>query len=54
MICHWREDRSCGFWETECQNAFNFETGTPTSNDFKFCPYCGKELKEITDDYQGD
>jgi hypothetical protein len=36
-----------GIWETICGKAFQFEDGSPSENDMKFCCYCGKPLKEI-------
>ena len=41
-ICHWKETDE--MWETGCGNAFNLETGTPSDNEMKYCPYCGKLL----------
>jgi len=36
------------YYETECDNAFQFNDGGLKENDyFKFCPYCGKEIEEI-------
>lgn len=36
-------------WETECRiNAHYFSgDGTPTENEYKYCPYCGKLIEEI-------
>ena len=34
------------YWDTSCDNAFQFEDGSPTDNGFKYCPYCGRKLKE--------
>ncbi len=47
MVCVWHEqdDLGGGFWQTDCDHAFQFtEGGTPAFNDFAFCPYCGKVL----------
>jgi hypothetical protein len=46
--CIWNEDKD-GMWRTDCDQ---FSDGTPTENSYKFCPYCGKELKE--EKYEGD
>lgn len=46
-MCTWKpEDQPDGetAWATECQNRFVFITGTPTDNDFNYCPYCGDVL----------
>jgi membrane protease subunit (stomatin/prohibitin family) len=42
--CIWKEEEEC--WETSCGNAFCLNTGTPLENGMKFCPYCGKTIKE--------
>ena len=47
MVCEWAEieEYDWTFWETDCCQSFQFtEGGTPTENDFAFCPYCGKVL----------
>ena len=44
--CLWEFDEHHGFYETGCKNAFLFETEGIKENKFKFCPYCGKEIKE--------
>lgn len=43
--CSWKPDDD-GVFDTGCDNKFFFAEGTPTDNEFKFCPYCGKHLKE--------
>jgi len=48
--CTWSEDED-GVWWTVCKEMIKFFYGTPTENSYKFCPYCGKELKEVK--YQG-
>ena len=47
--CEWtyNEDGHWEYWDTSCGKAFLFSEGTPEDSGFKFCPYCGKELKEI-------
>lgn len=34
-----------GWWNTECNNLFIFNSGTPEENEFTYCPYCGKRIK---------
>lgn len=50
QMCTWTycpgQYGSSDYWETECGNAFQLASGTPTENDFHFCPYCGKRLEE--------
>ena len=48
MVCKWadQEEYDHRFWETECGKSFAFtEGGSLSENEFKFCPYCGKEIK---------
>ena len=44
--CKWSED-SDGNWDTECEEMFIFNDGTPSENKCRFCPYCGKNIEEI-------
>ena len=41
--CAWREDED-GSWWSDCDNGFVFNDAGPHENQFKFCPYCGKEI----------
>ena len=34
------------YWETGCENLFQFINGGPEQNHFEFCPYCGKPIEE--------
>lgn len=44
----WDDDE---YWECCGTNIFQFSEGGPKENHFKYCPYCGKEIKElITED----
>jgi len=45
--CQWQNDCD-DTYSTECRNNFFFvdENGLKENN-FKFCPFCGKEIKEI-------
>lgn len=47
--CTWKPDRQweeTGEWITECGESFMLIEGTPTENEMRFCPYCGRVLKE--------
>lgn len=33
-----------GYYETNCKQAFFFDTGNREENNFKFCPFCGGEI----------
>jgi len=43
--CDWEQNEE-GWWDTDCNNAFEFAHGNPSYNEFKFCPYCGKTITE--------
>lgn len=46
----WNDD---GFWQAACDptgsGAFYFDSGGPSDNHFKFCPFCGKSLEINTE-----
>ena len=45
MTCKWTWNGD-GFYQTSCGNSFFFESGNIKENNFKYCPYCGKEIEE--------
>ncbi len=50
--CGWleKEDGEEGYWDTSCGNSHLFFGGTPADNQYKFCPYCGKPIKDVNDE----
>ena len=52
-VCIWTQDtkKYYGRYFTSCDHIFTFNTGfgihSATWNKFKFCPYCGKPIKDI-------
>ena len=47
--CIWKDaniDSCLNVYDTSCENVFEFVDGNPKDNNFKYCPYCGKALKE--------
>ncbi len=45
--CKWSlENEDANNWQSECGHSFWFETGDPTENKMKFCPYCGRKLTQ--------
>lgn len=49
-ICEWVKDKDGVYW-TGCAQAFEFENGSDVSgNSFKFCPFCGCEIKDKGDE----
>ena len=51
--CLWGQDED-GVWETSCGHAFEFNDGGPTDNAFLFCPYCGKQIKQLVYEEEPD
>lgn len=43
--CKWKYDDETDSYDTDCDNKFCF-TYVKKEEEFKFCPYCGKEIKE--------
>lgn len=43
--CSW-EYMQDGHFETMCGEPFVLLNGTPSENNMKFCPFCGKPIKE--------
>ena len=47
-VCYWKPQ--CNgeedYYETSCGNYSFFELGDIEDNKFKFCPYCGKPIKD--------
>lgn len=47
-MCNWKKDNwnDENVYNTECNNSFYLSTDdTPEEHQFKYCPYCGGELK---------
>ena len=49
--CKWHKDGQHmpdhDYWETSCDNMFQFKVDGPNENSFKFCPYCGLPIEEV-------
>lgn len=50
QFCHWlQQDNEYSDVWLACDNKlFCVNNGLPSENDMRFCPYCGKNLNEIT------
>lgn len=47
-FCEWKaDDREFGVFYTKCGNVELFSEGSPSENEYKYCPYCGKEIKVV-------
>ena len=47
QYCEWKYDEDDDFYETSCDHGFYFGEGDVKENNIKFCPYCGKIIKEL-------
>ena len=49
LNCTWtqNDDEDDSYWAAACcDHLFVFNDGGPVENGFRYCPYCGLELKE--------
>jgi hypothetical protein len=52
-VCVWVDDSweyDATVFDTGCNNRHKFIVGGIVDNDYKFCPYCGKRIKEVMPD----
>lgn len=50
-FCDWEKYTGVSlreFWITSCNNTQHFTCGNLEDNDFKYCPYCGKLIIEVS------
>ncbi len=45
-VCRWSYDDWDDAWQTECGDRHVFFADGPIENGYRFCPYCGREIKE--------
>ncbi|KKM80082.1 hypothetical protein LCGC14_1343410 [marine sediment metagenome] len=49
--CKWRKNgfhfEDHDYYETGCDNMFQFNDAGPEENHFKFCPYCGSLIEMV-------
>jgi hypothetical protein len=46
QFCMWElTDEYYNLWSSDCDQETWLNNGTPLENDFKYCPYCGKNIK---------
>lgn len=49
-FCEWEVwDEEANAYHTSCENAHFIVDGSPKDNDYVYCPYCGRKLKEVQD-----
>jgi hypothetical protein len=42
--CHWFHDDEDGAFDTQCDQRFTLNEGTPEDNYMNYCPFCGGKL----------
>ena len=48
LECKWKlEDEEVNLYVTGCKEYYLLCEGTPEENKFRYCPYCGKKIKEV-------
>ena len=45
-ICVWEYEENEDYYETSCGEAWCFTEGNCKENKCRYCPYCGKKIKE--------
>lgn len=50
QVCFWLRDDDSGAYDTECAQAFFFDSGGVRENDFTFCCFCGKPIQVTADE----
>ena len=53
VVCIWKETED-GRHDTQCGEAFEFTNDGVKANGFKFCPFCGKQIKTVQRDRGAD
>lgn len=49
--CGWsRSDPDADLWEGSCGVSWCLTEGTPTENEVKFCPNCGRPVEQLQDE----
>ena len=44
--CEWEYDENYDYYETSCGKGYSLIDGTLEENELKYCPYCGKLIKD--------
>lgn len=51
VTCKWCKDgyhmAEHDYYQTECDNLFQFSNDGPKENHFVYCPYCGLKIEEV-------
>lgn len=47
LECKWKLEEEGNLYVTECENRHIVFDGTPEENGYRYCPYCGRKIKEV-------
>jgi hypothetical protein len=48
--CGWNlAEEDCDYWSTTCEEEFTLNEGTLKENRVRYCPFCGRKIKDITE-----
>ena len=46
-VCEWKYNDSEYYFESSCEHLHIFMSDGPKENEYRFCPYCGKNIKVV-------
>lgn len=49
LECKWKLEEEGNLYVTECEKRHLAFDGTPEENGYRYCPYCGRKIKEVDD-----
>ena len=49
-VCEWKYNDSEYYFESSFEHLHIFMSDGPKENEYEFCPYCGKKIKEMESD----
>ena len=47
LECKWKLEEEGNLYVTECENRHLVFDGAPEENGYRYCPYCGRKIKEV-------
>ena len=50
QLCKWEFDKWDEAYETDCGQYWVFTDGGPAENNVRFCHYCGRKVREVSDE----
>ena len=52
-VCRWKYEDVDDYWKAACGDRyFSFNEGGLKENHFEFCPFCGKQIKQVGDNHE--